>query len=321
MTKKIDNKKLKKLKKQQRRALNKLKKSKEPVDNTDEYVNDYLKVINKYENNNKIHKKIEEFLNSIPNTSTRKTRKYDLQRIKYIIDKINVNNQDEFLEEIFKSDLPEASLKSSLIAYSNFLKFMNINNDKVEDFYREFKSNYEPAKESKAKDLNLPDLVKLLPNIQNINDRLILSLYLKYPSLRSDVFYVKFRNYEENEPRFITNKIVFPETIKTKKKIIIDLDETEINLIELNIQDSNDDFIVKSTRNKNVGGAVTKEMKRITRLHLGVELSINDIRKLHINFLENSIKNMSNKEAGQARIELAKKMSHSVLSQQQSYLI
>lgn len=263
---------------------------------------------------------VKDFLNTFSNSNTRKTRFYDLKRVEDLL----FLNQNDFLDEIIKKDLSVASFKSSLIAYAKFLEFAGDDFEELIEFYRDEKLLYQVQKKPITNDITLEELVAELDTIENTNEKLVLSLYLLYPSLRSDILFVKFRNFDESAEPFYSNGVIyFPvlKKVKRNKVIVINLDNSTIKLIKENITNSNEDndYIIRMTTDRDNSKRVTEFLQRISYKNFKVRLSINDFRKLHIDKNERNIQKLSRKEQGRSRIELSRKMGHSLLSQQMSY--
>lgn len=261
---------------------------------------------------------IQDFLNTYTNESSRKTRFYDLKRIENLL----FLNEDEFLEKMIEKDISLASFKSSLIAYALFLKYAKQPHEKLLDFYQNEKNNYITKKIPITNEYKLEEFQAQLPTIENNNEKLVLSLYLLYPSLRSDILFVKYKNYDDtNEPFYENGVIYFPilKKVKRSKTVVLNLDEETNELVKKNIENNETPFIIKMTTDRTNSKRVSEFLQRISEKNFKQRLSINDFRKLHVDKMEREIEELPKKEQGRKRYELSKKMGHSMISQQLSY--
>jgi hypothetical protein len=261
---------------------------------------------------------VNDFLDQYRNLNTRKVRYYDLKRVEDLLGL----SQKQFLDEIVKLDLKPASFKSSLAGYIQFLKFFNYPTDILEQFYREEKLIYTPKQNKVVDEITLEELQVQLEYIEDNNERLVLSLYLLYPALRSDVFFIKHRNFDETAEPFYENGVIyFPilKKVKRNKIITLTLDKTTRKLVENNINNTDNDYLIQMPTDRNNSKRVSEFLQRITYKNFKIRMSINDFRKLHVHSNEKQIKRLPLREQGRKRVELSKQMGHSLLSQQLSY--
>lgn len=262
-------------------------------------------------------KLIQDFLDTYENENSRKTRYYDLKRVEDLL----FLRQEDFLEDLIQKDISLASFKSSLIAYALFLKYTKQPHDKLLDFYQDEKNFYTPKKIPITNEYQLEEFQAQLDTIENNNERLVLSLYLLYPSLRSDILFVKYKNYNDDEPFYENGAIYFPilKKVKRSKPVVLNLDEETNDLVKNNIKENETDYIIKITTDRNNSKRVSEFLQRISLKNFKQRLSINDFRKLHVDKMERNIQELPKKEQGRKRYELSKQMGHSLISQQLSY--
>lgn len=162
-------------------------------------------------------------------------------------------------------------------------------------------------------------------NKQDVSAKLLLDLFLHYPPLRSDMFMVKFRNYEKTDPHLENDKIVIGECIKSKMKIPdIHLNGKTIDLLGKLLPVIKGDYIIEMSvrEDRRIGyGDPSSLLAEASSKYLGERMTINDFRKTAVDRVETETKFLTPRERLKKFMDLSKNMGHSYSTQQFHYNI
>ena len=120
--------------------------------------------------------------------------------------------------------------------------------------------------------------------IENKEHRLLFNLLTNYPVLRNDLANVKIKGAKEKEARvnFKTNTITFPEVNKTKKKIVIKLNEEDSEILN-SMTFNKDQYLFTINGDENIrSNNYTKLLKRLTKQYFDKSITQTAFRHLSV---------------------------------------
>ena len=121
--------------------------------------------------------------------------------------------------------------------------------------------------------------------IENLEHRLLFNLLTNYPVLRNDLALVRIRNAKEKEPRvnFKKNTIVFPEVNKAKKKIVIELNEEDSEILNSMTFNKEQKYLLSINGDENNRcNNYTKLIKRLTKQYFDKSITQTAFRHLSV---------------------------------------
>ena len=222
----------------------------------------------------------------------------------------------EYLDELSNS----VEVKRKRLGYINsFLKF---NKSKV-DYTNEldlYKKEYENQVDNYKVDVD----TSKVKQITQPKDRLILTLYTKYPPKRSDYYSIKVRNVNKEEDNYFdfdNNTFVFNNLIKINQEGQTVVDDSTADLVKKVMSKHDSDYLFvylqKGVYHPYNNKSFSNYISKISESHFEKKLTINDFRKI---YSSTTVKDKPIKEALKIIEENAKNMGNSVSTQLRSYI-
>ena len=131
----------------------------------------------------------------------------------------------------------------------------------------------------------LEQIKEKVKTIENLEHRLLFNLLTNYPVLRNDLALVRIRNAKEKEPRvnFKKNTIVFPEVNKAKKKIVIELNEEDSEILNSMTFNRDQKYLLSINGDENNRcNNYTKLIKRLTKQYFDKSITHTAFRHLSV---------------------------------------
>lgn len=255
------------------------------------------------------------------------TKKHYIEKVRLLFNKnipLNSQNQNEIikkLKELYSKE--NTTFKSMLYPIIKYRELINLPNDIIKNEYQIITKEFLLKQEEQTIDKDLPSLEELKRfknkiDKNNIQFKLIFSLYTEHPSVRNDYYNLKFKNYDSDKDNYYDKKIkkIVIRDFKTKNnynQILVDLNRSEILLINKLIKKATGDYLFYNSINgiytdKLFSKYIRREFEKLT----GTDIGINDLRKIYVSSLD---MNKPLKE----RKDIADKMGHSTSSAELHY--
>lgn len=171
----------------------------------------------------------EEFFDTFTNQSTKKTYKSNINRIlKFIsFEEIINHNEKDIIQKCKDNTNSKNTLKSFIKTISSYYSFINIDHNIFIEFMKNIESKIQNENSKKIYSFinTLKSLKTKLKKIDNIELKMIYSLYINYPPLRGqDFLNINKSCYKNGVITLILNKTGDTKTIKLNKndKILYD---------------------------------------------------------------------------------------------------
>jgi len=209
-----------------------------------------------------------------------------------------------------------------------FKEWSDIHQKVREPINDKYQSN-EPDKRQQEAYIPFDELVKIRDKLEDgSNEKLLLSMYTMIPPARNDYYKTVIYDNEKEVSKDIDNYLIMNnkpyillrkfKTSKTYKQIKLDLPSNLVKQIKISLKNNPRKFLFVSTRNNKEYKSNTfnhwlnRTLKKLTGKD---NISINTLRHIYITRRDLKLEEKS----GLERREIAKKMGHSV-STQQNYL-
>lgn len=258
-------------------------------------------------------------------TLTENSKRNYLTKIELLIKKgLPINNTEEQIISKLKEAYPKANstYKSMLYPIIKYRELTDLPVDKLKEEYTTITKDYLEKQEDQTTDkplITLKELKKLKKKIEkdNIQFKLLFSLYTEHPPVRNDYYNVKYQNYDTEKDNFYdkNNKTIIINEFKTSKyyePIKVALSRSETTLINKLIKRVSNDFIFYNSKgeiynDKSFSKYLIREFKKIS----GIGLGSSDLRKIYIT--DNNNKSLKERK------EIATKMGHDVYTAELHY--
>lgn len=243
----------------------------------------------------------------------------------------NLIKDDSKLFDYIKSlQIKDGAKKNKLFMLSLYIKVLHkdlVNKSVIVNYCNKLSNDNEVVanvvvvehKEADPKVLTLQDLQQKVLDVNNKQDKLVLSLLTNYNSLRTDLVNIKLKDYDDKTPHYKDGFIVYPQNslmkVKNTNILKIKLNEEDKNAVE----SLNTEYLVefkKTTTDRN--NSFSKLVSSLSKKYFGETITLTRLRHLHTNekvdFIDDSFK-----EKFKRVLDLAKSQNHSVETMMSHY--
>lgn len=232
-------------------------------------------------------------------------------------------DKDAFLKHLDSVYKSFETKKKKLGNVSSFLKWKNESQDSIyTTTLKDYNKQLSEIGAKKKPEGKTDDYLDKIGEITNSKDKLLFTMYVKYPPRRSDYFSIKVRNVDKSKDNYFDFKkkrFVFNSLVKVNKNdAYTEVDVETSNLVK-EVMDSHDkDYLfVDKTGNEYNNKAFSNYIKRNSEKYFGKKLTINDFRRLYSN---DKLEGKKGVDAVNEALKNAEGMGHSIKTQARYYL-